>query len=315
VISQVTVIVPVKNDATRLRVLLRSLSLQTINHEVIVVDNGSTDPTVADALEAGVRVLVFPGIRVGALRNRGCAESLGPVVAFVDSDHEVPEDWLERGVSVLLGAADAEIVACGAHYLPPSDGTWVQRCWAIHRLRGKDRTDVDWLGSGNLFVKREAFNAIGGFREDLVAAEDVDLCHRLRLKGGRILLDKQIRNIHHGEPKTLRDFFKKEYWRGSSGVKAWVSQGFPWRDLPSFIWPAWHLVIGLMLTIAGLYALFSLDTFTVYLFGTLALLWVIPSLLLSVKTCSGVSEMRFFPQLSVLYFVYGIARAAALFKS
>ncbi len=60
--------------------------------------------------------------------------------------------------------------------------------------------------------------------------------------GGRIVHDSRTANIHHGEPKNLRVFFKKELWRGSSGLKAWKSQGFPFRDLPSFIWPLWHLI-------------------------------------------------------------------------
>ena len=305
-------IIPVRNDASNLRRCLQSLSLMRRDAEIVVVDNGSVDDSREVSRGFGVKVFEYPMLRVGALRNRGVAGSSGDVLVFVDSDHELPPDWLEVGLSEL--EKHPEITACGAFCLAPRDGTWVQKVWEIHRLRGSSRREVDWLGAGNLFVRRDAFLEIGGFREDLVASEDVDLCHRIRQNGGRILLDPRIRNIHHGEPKTLQDFVKKEFWRGSSGLKAWVSHGLPVRELPSFIWPIWHLIIGLMLAIVCLYSLFRPNAFAAYLSGALLFLWVIPSLLLSAKTCSGESKMRFFPQLALLYFMYGLARAAALFK-
>jgi hypothetical protein len=174
---------------------------------------------------------------------------------------------------------------------------------------------VDWLGSGNLFVRRSDFLKVGGFREELTAAEDVDLCHRLRKElHGRIICDQTVRNVHHGEPKTLKDFIRKEYWRGSSGVKAWVSQGFPMRDLPSLLWPLWHLFGGIVsLVIAIATVVFINRTFAIAMVASL-FLWILPSVLLSIRTCVSEKQFRSIPSLAVLYFAYGIARAAALFK-
>jgi cellulose synthase/poly-beta-1,6-N-acetylglucosamine synthase-like glycosyltransferase len=262
--------------------------------------------------ELGASVILCPDLRVGALRNRGCERSSSQFIAFVDSDHEVTSDWLENGLQILL--QDESTVAVGSHYLAPPSGTWVQTTWAIHRLRGLERCDVDWLGAGNLFVRRSAFEKVGGFREDLIAAEDVDLCHRLRQLGGRIVCDKRIRNIHHGEPKTLLAFLRKEYWRGSSGVKAWISHGFPMRDLPSLLWPLWHLVGGVVFAALAITALISMEQTWATLALTSLLAWILPSVLLSVRTCISEKRIKRIPALAVLYFTYGIARAAALLK-
>ena len=192
---QVSVIIPVKNDLSGIQRLVGSLRQQTVPHELIVVDNGSTDGTLEFLESQGIRLLNGPGLTVGSLRNRGVEISTGIYIAFADSDHEVGPDWLEKGREVL--DSNPDIVACGAHYLPPANGTWVQKSWAIHRLRNTDSKEVEWLASGNLFVRREKFLEIQGFNESLIAAEDVDLCHRLRVKGGKVFHDPGIASIHH----------------------------------------------------------------------------------------------------------------------
>jgi glycosyltransferase involved in cell wall biosynthesis len=311
---KVSVIIPVRNDSKRLEVCLASLNRLPNSPEIVVVDNGSTDNSALVAEAMGAVTLIYPELRVGALRNRGVEHCSGDVLAFVDSDHEVPEDWLERGLETLSEAKD--VVACGSYCLAPENGTWVQKTWAIHRLRGPVRVDsIEWLGSGNLFVLRSAFESIGGFRENLTASEDVDLCHRLVQTSGRIVADKGIRNVHHGEPKTLLEFIRKEYWRGSSGLKAWILQGFPVRDLPSFLWPLWHA--GFFLITLSLLGIVSFRPSSLGFFVLLASfgLLLTPSILLAIKTCAQEQRLSDIHRLAILYFVYGMTRAAALFKT
>lgn len=310
----VSVIIPVKNDAERLTVCLNSLAKSSA-YQIVVVDNGSTDSSLEVAKRAGCITLEAPCAKVGAMRNRGVASSDGEILAFVDSDHELPGEWIQQGVGLLT--SDPRIIAVGAFCEPPEKGSWVQRVWAIHRLRGASPREVDWLGSGNLFVRRTDFLRVNGFREDLTAAEDVDLCHRLRSElGGRIICDQSIRNIHHGEPKSLWDFFRKEYWRGSSGLRAWASQGFPLRDLPSFLWPLWHFV-GLLAVVALLVAAAINQSSGLWFPGLLLAIvaLILPSMILSCRTCWQERRLDCLLTLGILYFVYGLARAAALFKS
>jgi len=305
-----SIIVPVKNDARRLAVCLRSLRLQdypTERYEVIVVDNGSSDGSGRVAAEAGANVLEHPQLAVGALRNRGVAAARGTVLAFVDADHELPRDWLHAGQNVLL--SDSGIHAAGAPCLAPPQGTWVQRYWQMHRLKAGDRRLVDWLGAGNLFVRREAFEQAGGFREDLIAAEDVDLCLRLK-RQGVIASDPGIRNVHHGEPQTLVEFFRKEYWRGSSGVRAFVKQGFPLRELPSLLFPA-YFVVAVAALLVALIAAWQISWGPAMVAAAAIML---PGLALAMVTSWRNKNAVAVLPLSLLYTTYGLARAAALFK-
>jgi glycosyltransferase involved in cell wall biosynthesis len=307
----VAVIIPVKNDAKRLIVCLNSLPWSAIS-QVVVVDNGSTDESLAVAQSAGCLTACLDSALVGALRNHGVSLTQADVIAFVDSDHEVSHDWIQKGCE---GLADSSVVGVGAYCLPPRTSTWVQSAWAIHRLRGESPREVDWLGAGNLFVRRADFLKVDGFREDLVASEDVDLCHRLKeTLGGKIICDQQICNIHHGEPKTISAFFRKELWRGSSGLKAWVAQGFPLCDLPSFLWPLWHLCT-IVLFLAGLISLAIFGNTISWLALGFGMLAPLPSILLAIKTCFSAKEFNSIPGLAILYFVYGLARAAALLKT
>src|SRR4029453_6478413 len=108
--------------------------------------------------------------------------------------------WLQAGAEELV--ADPELHMIGAPYLPPPRGTWVQRVWALHRLRHTTPREAVWLASGNLFIRKHDFDRIGGFDESLIAAEDVDLCVRLKEAQGRIISDMRLTNIHHGDPRT-----------------------------------------------------------------------------------------------------------------
>lgn len=315
IVPKVVVVVPVKNDAKRLAVLLESLSLQTVPHVVVVVDNGSTDGSSEVATAFGATVREGPGMRVGALRNLGVRSTTDTeIIAFCDSDHEVPNDWLSSGLQTLTQVDAPSIV--GAYCLPPPEGTWVQRVWAIHRLRVHKlgRFDIDWLGAGNMFLRRSDFVRVGGFSEELIAAEDVDLCHRIRAHGGRVVCDPTIRNVHHGEPRTLSQFFRKEYWRGSSGLKAWFSQGCPSSDLPSLLWPLWHLMMPIVAVILMiLLAWRGVGLHNYWIACAVLFVWPIPAALLALKT-AGREGILVIWQLSVLYFTYGLARAGALLK-
>jgi glycosyltransferase involved in cell wall biosynthesis len=319
----VCVVVPVRNDAVNLKRLLESLHRQCLAFDLVVVDNGSTDATPDVAKSLCDKVLYYPALRVGALRNRGVLSAEGEYIAFVDSDHEVPEDWIESGTRAL--ELSPEVVAVGAPCLPPTDGTWVQSVWSIHRLRGPNREEVAWLGAGNLFVRRSAFLEVGGFSEDLIASEDVDLCYRLKERGGKIFLDKTIRNIHHGEPKTVLQFLRKEYWRGSSSLKAWFSQGCPSRDIPNLLWPIWFgglggvyvvcLVVVAVLSLSGTSPDNSMPALSPICLVIYPPVWWLPAILLAVKVCWGERKMHAVLQLAILYALFGIARFAAMVRS
>jgi GT2 family glycosyltransferase len=234
---RVSFVVPVRNDAARLETCLRSIRQN--NHvpghvEIIVVDNGSTDRSADVAIQLGARVITVENARVSELRNRGARHAKADVLAFVDADNEIVAGWA-YGALACLQMPDVGVA--GALYHAPPDGTWVQRSYGHLRGGAHGQHDVDWLGSGNLAVWRATFESVGGFDTSLETCEDVDFCHRVRASGLRIVSDARLKSIHHGDPKTLREVFSSERWRGRNNLRVSFRRPFSWAAVPSALLP------------------------------------------------------------------------------
>lgn len=249
----VSFVIPVKNDAQRLRRCLETIARNQYPRwriEVIVVDNGSVDASVAVATAAGATVVEVPERRVGELRNRGAAMARGDILAFVDADHEIDGSWV---VSAVHALQERGIGAVGALYHAPENGTWVQHGYDALRGRMPGRRDVEWLGTGNLAVWRSAFEAQGGFDTTLEACEDVDFCQRLRHAGFRIVSDDRLKSVHLGDPATLGAVFRGELWRGRNSIRTSLRGPLSMRALPSVAFPVINLAM-MALGILGLLA-------------------------------------------------------------
>jgi hypothetical protein len=241
---------PVRNAAADLARCLASLAASAgdVPVEIVVVDNGSTDDSAAVARRHGARVLSRPGLKVGACRNAGASEAAAPLLAFVDADHEVTSQW----VSACIGAfRDPTTAAAGYLCRAPEAGTWVQRMYDALRARDAGRRDVEWLGAGNLAIRREVFQRVGGFDESLEACEDVQLCHAIRRAGHRIVSEPDMGSVHHGDPRGLGDLFFGELWRGRDNLRVSLAGPLTLRSLPGLLLPV-AMLASLALTGAGI---------------------------------------------------------------
>ena len=247
----ISFIIPVRDDADRLRACLlriRETAYPAEGVEVIVADNGSTDGSGDVARAAGGVVLEMPGASVGALRNAAAARAHGDILAFVDADNEIADGWMSSAAD---GLADERVAAIGAPYHPPSPATWVQRFYDRLRRHPVEQEQVDWLGSGNMAVRRSAFHEVGGFDVTLDTCEDIDLCRKLRAREYRLLADRRMKNVHHGDPQTLRQVFFGELWRGRDNLRVSLRPPFAARVLVSAAIPLTNL-IALAAATAGL---------------------------------------------------------------
>ena len=185
---RVSVVVPVYNKAPFLAAALDSVVAAVRayeNAELIIVDHGSTDGS-RELLESRyaneARIADFRGGTIAAVRNQGARLATGSVLSFIDADCVIPPDYLDRLVEVLAASGAG---ATGAEVVPPPSPSWVEDVWyRLHRRAGDG--EQEWIGSANLAVLREAFDAVGGFDECLVTGEDTELCQRLRDRGYRI---------------------------------------------------------------------------------------------------------------------------------
>lgn len=304
---RVSFVIPVRDDAERLRRCLESIARNEAPPgllEVLVVDGGSRDGSGRVALEAGARLLSCPGLCVSELRNRGAAAARGEILAFVDADHEIDPGWAAGSVEDL---ERPDVGAVGAPYLPPPSGTWVQDAFDAMRFHDPGIREVEWLASGNLAIRRRDFESVGGFDSTLESCEDFDLCQRLRSAGRRVLSDGRLRSVHFGDPSTLRALFRAELWRGRDNLRAGLRGPLTLRGMPSLVIP----VVGLGCLVTGLGGLFlpGLST-TAAALATLATLAALRAGRMVARR-GGRRKVGAFQAFAVAC-VYDVARALAL---
>ncbi len=162
---------------------------------------------------------------IGAMRNQGAKVARGAFLVFTDSDQEPFDDWLKLGMSAI--ESDPAVGLAGARVHAPPESRWVARTWDLQRRFSDRYGDIGWLEAGNMFVRREAFEAVGGFRSDLIASEDVDLSFRVRRAGYRVVCDPRIVNYHHGDPQTLWEFFLQGAMEGFEWLEGMVYPRMP----------------------------------------------------------------------------------------
>lgn len=169
----VSVIVPVLDEAARLGTRLAELACLPV-HEVIVVDGGSRDDSVAIALAAGARVLTSTPGRSCQL-NAGADAATGDVLWFLHADTQLPDDAVAHLEAAL---SDPDVVAGAFHTRTVNDGppSWVEPLLRLADLRAS-YTSLPY-GDQALFVRRSAFEAVGRFPcQELF--EDLELSRRL----------------------------------------------------------------------------------------------------------------------------------------
>jgi cellulose synthase/poly-beta-1,6-N-acetylglucosamine synthase-like glycosyltransferase len=179
-----------------------------VPHEILVVDNDSTDGTRRIAAELGAQVIRQSGGTIGSLRNRGVEAARGEILVFLDADVIVTPEWADR-LPESIGVLREGRVVTGARCNVPEDATWLERYWFASR--GKKSTHV---GSGHMLMTRQFFQEVGGFDESLATGEDYELSRRAVARGGQIASDPRLRAVHLGFPRTVRAFLQRESWHG-----------------------------------------------------------------------------------------------------
>jgi glycosyltransferase involved in cell wall biosynthesis len=182
------VVVIGRNEGLRLERCLASLV--GLAQQVVYVDSGSTDGSVHMALQLGAEVveldMTIPFTAARA-RNEGfaCVQRLLPqvrYVQFVDGDCEVVAGWLP-GAQAFLDAQHEVAVVCGRRRERyPQHSIYNFMC------------DLEWdtpIGEakacgGDALMRVDAFVSVSGFRADLIAGEEPELCVRLRAKGWKV---------------------------------------------------------------------------------------------------------------------------------
>ena len=172
--------------------------------EVIVADNVSTDDTAAIATRYGCRVIPVATRNIGAVRNGGAREARGELLCFVDADGRVHPDVFNV-VDTTLSTGKYSVGATGVKPERWSLGifctflTMTPILWVTH------------FDTGLIFCRREDFNAIGGYDEKWLAAEDV-MFHFAMIRAGRKRGQRAIRTTQVKGIFSMRKFDRYGDW-------------------------------------------------------------------------------------------------------
>ncbi len=175
-----------RNEGARLVACLQSLHGQM--RRVVYVDSGSSDGSPATARELGALVVAldmsqpFTAARARNAGLRALKAEPPDYVQFLDGDCVLREGWVERAVRFLSDNLRAAVV-CGrrreSHPEASVYNTLIDHEWDTPL--GETRAC-----GGDALMRYQAVNAVGGFRDELIAGEEPELCLRLRARGWTI---------------------------------------------------------------------------------------------------------------------------------
>jgi rSAM/selenodomain-associated transferase 2 len=195
---RLAIVIPTLNEEAALRQLLPAAL--TAADEVVVSDGGSVDDTVEVARTLGARVVTGPPGRGGQL-TRGAEATDAPLLLFLHADTRLPPNGIER---VRAAIADG---AVGGGFLMRFDAGGARLRLGERLINARTRLIRCPLGDQAHFVTREAFRALGGYR-DWPILEDLDFALRLRRHGRTALIDSPVttaarRFVRQGVVRTV----------------------------------------------------------------------------------------------------------------
>jgi glycosyltransferase involved in cell wall biosynthesis len=186
--------------------------------ELIVVDDSSTDATADIAARAGAVVVPATCRHIAAARNAGARKARGSALVFVDADTTIDASVLRGVLSALRSGAagggsgvrfDEPVPAYGRIMLAAT-------AWMFARLK---------LAAGCfMFCTRTAFDGIGGFNEDVFAAEEIFFSRALRRQGRVVILREKVttsaRKLRTHSAREILGAMTRIGLKGRKGLKS-----------------------------------------------------------------------------------------------
>jgi glycosyltransferase involved in cell wall biosynthesis len=222
-----SVVIITKNRKDELRAAVLSALSQSVEPQVVVIDDGSTDGTAEMiALEFPSVCLVSHASSCGYIvrRNEAALLASGDVVFSIDDDAEFSSTRICE--TILTYFSDARIAAVAIPYREPYKDNVLLQC-----PRDRDRIWLtnSFIGTAHA-IRRDVFLELGGYRESLIhQGEEDDFAIRLYDKGYFVSLGSSPEILHYESPK--RDFGRMDYY-GARNQLLWVWSYTPLALLP-----------------------------------------------------------------------------------
>ena len=272
--DQVSVILPVLNEAEYLEDALAPILGQEFNGEleVILAIGPSKDRTMEIAKkisERDPRVIIVenPSGRTAAGLNLALAASRFPIIVRVDGHSEIPKNYVSTAVDVLnkTGAVNVGgmMAAQGRGLFERAVAAAMRSSLGVgpakfHTGGNAGEVDTVYLGS----FKREALIAIGGFDEKFTRAQDWELNYRLRANGGKIYFDPRMAVTYR--PRRSLTALAKQYFEYGRWRRAVSRTHVDTLNL-RYLTPPFTLIVSLISIVGSIFNLFLIVPFMIYL--------------------------------------------------
>ncbi len=210
--TAVSVIIPTFNRAGKVARAVSSVLYQTFTeHEIIVIDDGSTDQTREKLSQFGGRITYIAhssNLGVSAARNTGIGRSSAPLLAFLDSD----DYWLPQKLSAQVGFFETKpgAVAC------QTDEIWIRKGRRVNPGERHLKPSGDifepslrlcLVSPSAVMLKRSLLDEVGLFDEALPACEDYDLWLRISCRHPIHLIEQRYVVKEGGHPDQLSSLY------------------------------------------------------------------------------------------------------------
>lgn len=192
-----SIVIPAFNEERLIERCLQSISTSLeanltsgFTSEIIVVDNNSTDNTATLARQAGAHVVFEPINQIGRARNAGAAEATGDWLLFLDADSVLNPGLL---ADILRTIEDDRSVGCGWTLRMQGIPRWAN---SILQLWMGASILFRWASGAMLVCRSDAFRDVGGFTQELYAAEEIRLSKQLKRWGRQCGLQFTVLTQH-----------------------------------------------------------------------------------------------------------------------
>lgn len=226
---EVSVVIPLHDGIDFLPPLLESLEAQEWNGawELVVADNGSSDggpdlvKTYASRLPRVKVIEALNGSGSAYARNAGASEAGGSLLVFIDHDDVVGPGY----VAAMVDALRTHRLVCGQWEVETLNPDWAHQLLPSGQRDGPMMWNYDFLpyaAGGTLAMRRELFDAIGGFAEDVAYADCTDLCWRAQLDAGAELAFVREAVVHYRYRSSAKAMFKQARNWGRAEVEMYA---------------------------------------------------------------------------------------------
>lgn len=196
----ISVVIPVYNSSETIARALDSVLAQTLSdYEIVIVDDGSKDDLESALRPYATRVRLLKQANQGAsaARNHGARAAVGHYIAFLDADDFWHPSKLELQLAAFRAHPTAALCWTGHGYWRPGEPlpSYTLTVDQEQAVLSEDFESLfldPYLGTPGVMMPKAEFERLGGFREDLHSAEDIDLWLRAAYGGATVLVRAQL---------------------------------------------------------------------------------------------------------------------------